>query len=74
MQLNMKSLAVREDSHGRVNIPELSKINIKTKLEVSELIEKGNNMRACSSNYINKFSSRSHAIIQLFCYNTKSGI
>jgi hypothetical protein len=37
-------------------------------------MEKGNIIRACSSNYINKFSSRSHALLQLFCYNEKTGI
>jgi len=63
-----------EDGKGKVNIPELAKVEIHSINDLKNLIEKGNNIRACSSNMINKLSSRSHALLQLFCYNKQTKI
>lgn len=64
----MKSLNVQEDSNGRTYIQDLTRVPVQTTYQVEELIKEGNALRISASNQINSFSSRSHAILQLVCY------
>ena len=70
----LKAMNVMQDSKGRINIPELTKMEIKSSMQLRKLVDKGNATRASSSNLINKLSSRSHALMQLFCFNQKTKI
>ena len=65
--IKLKSLNVLEDFGGKVQIPELAKIPISSFEEVCELILQGNSLRKSSATFINKLSSRSHALLQLEC-------
>jgi len=61
-----ESLMIVEDPVKGIMIPNLSEFTIENEQELLKLILTGNARRVMASTHANQFSSRSHAIIQLF--------
>jgi len=59
------NLIILEDAKHGIIVPGLKECEVTSVSEVTALINKGNRMRTMSSTHSNKFSSRSHAIIQI---------
>lgn len=73
VQQKRHNLNLFEDYSGKVNIPELTRVEVSTYEELCQLIDIGSQSRAESSNNINKQSSRSHAILQLEIFSVQDG-
>jgi kinesin family protein 18/19 len=59
------NLIILEDAKHGIIVPGLKECEVHSSFEVISLINKGNNRRTMASTFSNKFSSRSHAIIQI---------
>lgn len=65
------NLIILEDAKEGMIVPGLKECEVKSSDEVASLITKGNNRRTMASTHSNKFSSRSHAIIQISMERTQ---
>ena len=65
------NLIILEDAKKGMIVPGLMECEVKSSSEVLSLIKKGNNRRTMASTHSNKFSSRSHAIIQISMERTQ---
>ena len=64
-------LHIFEDCNGKINIPDLTKVEVENYEHLCQLIEKGNFIRAQASNNMNQRSSRSHALLQIDIYSVE---
>lgn len=58
-------LELREDAKGTIQVAGLSEIAIKTPEDVMAMLHKGNRARSQEPTKANKYSSRSHAVLQV---------
>ncbi|CAI2383570.1 unnamed protein product [Moneuplotes crassus] len=65
------NLIILEDAQHGMTVPGLKECEVKSSSEVLSLINKGNNRRTMASTHSNRFSSRSHAIIQISMERTQ---
>jgi hypothetical protein len=65
------NLIILEDVHQGIIVPGLKECEVHSVSEVLSLIDKGNSRRTMASTHSNKFSSRSHAIIQISMERTQ---
>jgi len=62
------NLTVMEDSKGKTRVPNLTRNEVRSVEDVFHLVGIGNQLRKMAKTNSNKFSSRSHAIIQISSY------
>lgn len=65
------NLIILEDAKQGIIIPGLKECEVHSVSEVISIINKGNSRRTMASTHSNKFSSRSHAIIQISMETTQ---
>eukprot|EP00049_Salpingoeca_infusionum_P016207 m.328296 g.328296 ORF g.328296 m.328296 type:complete len:282 (-) comp16032_c0_seq7:2198-3043(-) len=72
LEVSDKDLPVREDYDGRIVVPGLAEVSVRSSEEFHQVYERGLANRATSATALNSHSSRSHAVltvkVHIFCH------
>ena len=68
------SLEIRKDKDGRIEVPHLSRMPVKSIEDVMELLKKGNENRATAATDLNEHSSRSHMVLMVHVNSGLDGV
>jgi len=72
--LNPQNLEIRQAQDGRVMVPGVTRVRIRSEAELAPLLALGASRRHTESHKVNDRSSRSHAILTLICTSTCSEV